>query len=346
MEYRIALDAMGGDNAPDAVVSGALMALRKYSDVRVLLFGPEARLRQMTQGAGDVSARLEIIDAPDVVDMHEPPMLAVRRKTESSLVKAMLAVKNGQADAIVTAGPTGAVLAGGFFRIGRIPGVERPALAPLVPGRKKPFLLVDGGANTDCQPEYLEQFGLMGSIYMQQVMGVPDPIVCLANIGEEPEKGDLLTKAAHKRMAEQTSYHFGGNVEAREFSSGQADVVVADGFVGNIILKYTEGLASALMGMLKDTMMSTARSKIGALLLKPALREFKKVMDYEEHGGAPLLGIRGAMIKAHGSSSAPAIMNAIRQARTMLERDVVGRIEKGLSGLSPRTSSSEGEEQP
>lgn len=333
-EYTIALDAMGGDHAPDEIVKGALLALDAFPDIRILLCGPEETLAALTQS--HTGGRLDILDAKDVIDIHEPPMLAVRRKTESSLVKGMLAVKEKRAQALVSAGPTGAVLAGGVLRIGRIQGIDRPALAPLVPGRSKSFLLIDGGANTDCQPEYLEQFGLMGSVYMQKVLGIETPNVCLANIGEEPEKGDQLAKAAHQLMAAQKAYHFGGNVEAREFPSSQADVVVADGFIGNIILKYTEGLASALVGMLKDELMRDTRSKIGAGILKPALKRFKNKMNYEEHGGAPLLGVKGALIKAHGSSNATAIMNAIRQARTMVVGDVAGQIEKGLGQLSSK----------
>lgn len=337
-EYRIAVDAMGGDHAPDEIVKGSILALRMFPDIRVLLFGAEAALTPLTKDATDVLDRLEIVDSPDVISIHEAPMIAVRRKTEASLVKATMAVKANQADAVVTAGPTGAVLAAGVLRVQRIKGIERPALAPVVPGRKKPFLLIDCGANVDCQPEYLEQFGLMGSIYMESVMGIQNPNVCLANIGEEEEKGDQLAKSAFQRLKAQTAYKFGGNVEAREIPSGVADVVVCDGFVGNIILKYTEGLAMALMGMLKDALMSSTRSKLGAMLLKPALNSFKNKMNYEETGGAPLLGVNGAMVKAHGSSNANAFMNAIRQARAMLEGDVVGKIQRGLSNLSPKSS--------
>lgn len=342
-EYIIAVDAMGGDHAPEEIVKGALMALGRFSDIRMLLFGPKARIEALLGDAPDARSRAEVFDAPDVIDMHEAPMMAVRKKLNSSLVQAMLAVKESRAQAVVSAGSTGAILAGGVLRIGRIAGLDRPALAPLVPGRKKPFLLIDGGANADCQPEYLEQFGLMGSIYMRQVMDIERPNVCLANIGEEPEKGNKLAKEAFGLMQTQFAYHFGGNVEAREISHGQADVVVCDGFVGNIILKYTEGLASALTGMLKDEMTSGTRAKLGALLMKPALKSFKNKMNYEEHGGAPLLGVKGAVIKAHGSSNATALMNAIGQARRMVEGDVVGRIERGLQQLSPKGDQSKKE---
>ena len=333
-EYIIALDAMGGDQAPDAIVAGAIAALRHYDDIRVLLAGPEARMEQLLNGAEDVRDRVEILPANDVIQMDESPMLAVRRKVDSSMVRAMLAVREGRAGAVVSAGNTGAVLAGGMLRIGRIPGIERPALAPVIPGVKKPFLLIDAGANVDCQPRYLEQFGLMGSVYMHSVMGVEKPAVGLVNIGAEAEKGNKLTKEAYQLMQAQTSYFFAGNAEARDIPTGDYDVVVADGFDGNIILKYTEGLAGAMMGMLKANLMASKVSKIGAALSRPAFRKFKRSMDYNAYGGAPLLGVEGAVIKAHGASGETAIMNALRQARDMLAGDVAGRIREGLSGLA------------
>ena len=333
-EYTIALDAMGGDQAPDAIVSGAIEALRRYEDIRVILAGPEARLEALLTKAEDVRNRVEILPADDVIAMDESPMLAVRQKVNSSMVQAMLAVREGRAGAVVSAGNTGALLAGGMLRIGRIQGIERPALAPVIPGVKKPFLLIDAGANVDCQPRYLVQFGLMGSVYMHSVMGVEKPAVGLVNIGTEAEKGNKLTKETHQLMLSQTSYHFAGNVEARDVPTGDFDVVVADGFDGNIILKYTEGLASAMMGMLKKNLMATKTTKIGAALSRPAYRQFKRSMDYNAYGGAPLLGVEGAVVKAHGSSGDTAIMNAIRQARNMLVGDVAGKIREGLSGLT------------
>lgn len=332
MQITIAVDAMGGDNAPRAIVEGCLMALREAEDLKILLFGPTGTLQPLAAGAPQ--GRLEIREAPEVISMHEAPVLAVRRKANSSMVAAMLAVKSGEAQAVVSAGSTGAVLAGGMLRVGRIRGIERPALAPVIPGRKKPFLLIDCGANVDSQPEYLEQFGLMGSVYMEKVMGVARPQVGLVNIGAEPEKGNRLYKEAHQLMSRQTAYEFCGNVEAREIPAGQADVVVADGFDGNLILKYTEGLAGALTGMLKDELMASWRSKLGALLIMPAMRRFKARMDYEQHGGAPLLGVEGAVVKAHGSSSAAAFKNAVHQARRMVTGEVVERIREGVARIS------------
>ncbi len=329
-EYVVAVDAMGGDNAPGAIVEGCRMAVAEMPDVRILLAGAPEAVEPLLGGA----PRIELIPASEAIDPHEPPLLAVRKKHDSSMVRCALAVKEGRARAMVSAGSTGAVLACGILRIGRIPGIDRPALAPVLPGTQKPFLLIDCGANVDCQPEYLRQFGLMGSVYMQKVMGVAAPDVRLANIGEEPEKGSRLYKEAHELMRAQRAYRFGGNIEAREIPSGAADAVVADGFDGNLILKYTEGMAGALTGMLKAEMRSSLRTKLGALMVKPALRAFKKRMDYEQYGGAPLLGVSGAVVKAHGSSNAVAVMNAIRQARRMIEGDVAGLIASGVSALA------------
>ena len=333
-EYVIALDAMGGDQAPDAIVAGAVAALRRYQDIRILLAGPQSRLEALLRDARDVRERVEILPADEVIEMEEPPMLAVRKKVNSSMVQAMMAVREKRAGAVVSAGNTGAILAGGMLRIGRIQGIERPALAPVIPGAKKPFLLIDAGANVDCQPKYLVQFGLMGSVYMKTVMGVEDPAVGLVNIGAEAEKGNKLTKETYQLMQAQTSYRFAGNAEARDIPTGDFDVVVADGSDGNIILKYTEGIVGAMMGMLKANLMASKVSKIGAALSRPAFRKFKRSMDYNAYGGAPLLGVEGAVIKAHGASGATAIMNALRQAYTMLSGDVAGKIREGLSGLS------------
>ena len=333
-EYTIALDAMGGDQAPDAIVAGAIAALKRFEDIRVLLAGPQKRLEALLDGAGDVQGRAEILPADDVIQMDESPMLAVRQKVNSSMVQAMLAVREGRAGAVVSAGNTGALLAGGMLRIGRIPGIERPALAPVIPGVKKPFLLIDAGANVDCQPRYLVQFGLMGSVYMHSVMDVERPAVGLVNIGAEAEKGNKLTKETYQLMQAQSSYYFAGNAEARDIPRGDFDVVGADGFDGNIILKYTEGLASAMMGMLKGNLNASKVTRQGAALSRPAFRKFKRSMDYNAYGGAPLLGVEGAVIKAHGASGKTAIMNAVRQARTMLAGDVAGKIREGLSGLA------------
>ena len=340
-QYVIALDAMGGDNAPDAIVDGAIRALRRFKDIKIMLVGPQEKLRELTASASDVQDRIIIENATQVIEMEESPMMAVRAKKDSSLVVAMNAVREGRAGAVVSAGSTGAVLAGGMFKIGRIPGIERPALAPILPGLRKNFMLIDCGANVDCQHKYLLQFGMMGSAYMKGVMDVQDPRVGLVNIGAEAEKGNKLVKETYTLMQQQSGYNFVGNCEARDIFTGDFDVVVADGFAGNIILKHTEGLAKALFTMIKEELMSSLGTKLGAMLAKPAFRKVKRRMDYNAVGGAPLLGVNGAVVKAHGSSGGEAIENAIRQARRMLEGDVVGKISAGLQNLEEANQSNE-----
>ena len=333
-KYRIAIDAMGGDNAPQAIVAGALKALRQCSDIQILLAGPGDVLEGLIGSAAEKD-RIEIIPAAEVISMEEAPMMAVRKKADSSMVRAMMAVREKRADAALSCGSTGAVLACGMMRLGRIKGIERPALAPVLPGVKGPWLLIDSGANVDCQPKFLEQFGLMGSVYMQSVMGIDDPAVGLVNIGVEAEKGNKLTHEAYQLMQAQSSFRFAGSCEAREIPSGDFQVVVADGFDGNIILKYTEGLVKALMHMLKDSLLSTSTwTKLGAALAKPAFASLKTRFDYNAVGGAPLLGVEGAVVKAHGSSGEEAVCSAVLQARRMVEGDVVNKIKAGLDGLS------------
>lgn len=330
---RIAVDAMGGDNAPGAVVEGCIQALRERADISVILAGQSQAIEPLLAGAGDVRARIEILEAPDVITMHEAPVMAVRRKPNSSMVKALDAVKSGDAQACVSAGSTGALLAGGMFRVGRIRGIERPALASIIPSTNKPYILLDCGANADCRPEYLVQFAMMGSIYMEKVKGYSNPRVALVNIGSESEKGNELSKATYP-MLEQSGLNFTGNIEPRDIPAGAADVVVADGFTGNVVLKLTEGLASMLLGMIKTELMSSTVTKVGAALSKPAFRKVKKRMDYTEEGGAPLLGVKGAVIKAHGSSNATAIKNALFQAARMIDGDIVNIIETQVGKIS------------
>lgn len=316
--------------APQAPVLGSLAALRKDPHLEITLAGVREAIEPHLKEAGDVADRVHVLDAPDVITNHDAPAIAIRQKKQSSIVLGMLAVREGGADGFVSAGSTGAVLLGGMLRLGRIPGIERPALAPLIPNGKGHFLLIDGGANVDCQPEYLVQFGLMGDAYMRSVMGIRKPRVGLVNVGDEAEKGNNLTKAAFPLM-EKAPYHFIGNLEARYITADEADVVVCDGFDGNIILKYTEGLATTLMGMIKTELMRDTRSKLGALLAKPAFTRVKKMLDYHEVGGAPLLGVQGAVVKAHGSSNAYALTSAIYQATKMLRGRVVQVIQDQLA---------------
>ena len=332
---KVYLDAMGGDHAPQAPVEGALEALGNDPTLEIELAGPLAEVQKTVdavfQGAAEsLRKRLLLTDCPEVITNCEPPMIAVRKKKQSAIVDGMLKVRDHQTDAFVSAGSTGAVLAGGMFRLGRIQGIERPALAPLLPNGKDFFLLIDCGANVDCRPEYLHQFAIMGDAYMRGVRGVETPRIGLVNNGAEAEKGCTLTKETYALLENDVSLHFVGNVEAREITHDQADVIVCDGFVGNIILKFMEGVAGTLMGIIKQEMLRDARSKLGALLAKPAFKRVKKTMDYSEVGGAPLLGVRGNVVKAHGSSNGHAIACAIVQAQKMLQGDVVGKIEKRL----------------
>ncbi len=327
---HIFLDVMGGDNAPGCTVAGALEALRENRDLCVTLAGDSAAIEALLKDCDDVKSRLTVEHCGETITNHDAPVMAVRQKKDSAIVKGMLAVHDGAADGFVSAGSTGAVLAGGMFRLGRIDGIDRPALAPLMPNGKDFFLLIDCGANVDCKPEYLQQFAIMGDAYMRCVRGVKQPRVALLNIGAEAEKGNQLVKEAYP-LLEKTPVRFVGNVEGRDVAADLADVIVADGFAGNLVLKSMEGTAAMLLGMMKDELMSTTRSKIGALLAKPAFKKLKKRMDYTEVGGAPLLGVKGAVVKAHGSSNAHAIACAIRQAVNMHQGGVAPAIEKALA---------------
>lgn len=330
---KIYLDAMGGDHAPQATVEGAREALANFTELTLELAGPkevvEAEVARVFADAPALKARLTVTDCPEVITNDESPVMAVRKKKGSAIVDGMLKLREGAVDAFVSAGSTGAVLAGGMFRLGRIKGVERPALAPLLPNGKDFFLLIDCGANVDCRPEYLAQFALMGNAYMQGMRGMENPRIGLVNNGAESEKGCALTKAAYE-LLEKSGLNFVGNVEGRDITGDVADVVVCDGFVGNVILKFMEGVAGTLMGIIKQEITADLRGKLGGILAKPAFKRVKKTMDYTEVGGAPLLGVSGSVIKAHGSSNAHAIACAVKQAVNMVKADVVGKIEARL----------------
>ena len=322
---RIFLDAMGGDNAPQCNVEGAVEALRRFPDLSIVLGGEADAINPHLAGADDVRSRIEIRPTTENITNHESPVMAVRVKKDSPTVVGMLQLRDKEVDGFVTAGSTGAALAGAMFRLGRIPGVERPALAPLMPHGKGFFLLIDCGANVDSKPEWLVQFGIMGDAYMHGVMGVETPRVGLINIGAEAEKGNELVKATFPLM-EKAPFHFIGNVEARDITNDQADVLVADGFAGNLVLKFMEGVAGTILGIIKEEMMADVRGKLGGLIARPAFRRVKKRMDYTEVGGAPLLGVQGAVVKAHGSSNGHAIASAIGQCRKMIEGRVAETI--------------------
>lgn len=317
---RIAIDAMGGDYAPDEIVAGAVSALLDFPLLAVQLVGPDESLEPLLATVeADARARITLVPANDVIENDEAPAMAVRRKKDASIVVATRLLKDGKADGLLTAGSTGAFMAAGLLILGRLPGVKRPALAPILPTiNGQGVVLLDVGANMDATPEHLLQYAIMGSIYAEQVLARPNPRVGLLNIGSEPGKGNDLAKAAYELLSLQP-LNFAGNLEARDLLAGKADVVVADGFVGNVVLKFMEGMAFSLFEMLKVEFTSDLRSKIGASLLRPGLRRFKHSLDYSEHGGAPLLGVKQPMIKCHGSSKRVAIYNGLRQALRFIE---------------------------
>ncbi|CUP69034.1 phosphate acyltransferase [Clostridium baratii] len=327
---KIAIDGMGGDNAPMAVVDGAVEALKEYSDIEIYITGPEEKILKELAKHDYPKDRVKVIDAKEVIGTNEHPVMALRRKKESSIVKALNLVKNKECDAIISGGSTGAFLAGCTLIVGRIKGVERPALAPIMPGRRGKFMIVDAGANVDCKPNYLVQFAKMGKIYYESVFNKENPTVGLINIGAEEEKGNDLTKETHKLLKEET-LNFVGNVEPREIPTGEVDVLVCDGFVGNTALKLYEGAAMNLLGIIKDEIMGASFiPKLGAALLKPVFKSLKVKFDYKEVGGAPFLGVDGICIKAHGSSDDRAFKNAIKQTRIFYEGKVIDKIKNEL----------------
>ncbi|ALA69197.1 phosphate acyltransferase [Geobacillus stearothermophilus 10] len=323
---NIAVDAMGGDHAPGEIVRGALMAAAHFPDIEITLIGDEAKIRPHVAG----EERISIIHTDEVIEADDEPVRAVRRKKNSSMVRMAEEVKEGRAAACISAGNTGALMAAGLFVVGRAAGIDRPALAPTLPtldGRG--FVFLDVGANVDAKPEHLQQYALMGHVYAKNVRGVEKPRIGLLNVGTEDQKGNETTKRAFALLKE-TNLHFIGNVEARDLLQGVADVVVADGFAGNVALKTIEGTALALFSLLKQTLTSGVAAKLAAAVLKPKLAGLKKMMDYSEYGGAALFGLNAPVIKAHGSSDANAIFHAIRQAREMVVHDVIGTIRAEL----------------
>ena len=326
----VVLDAMGGDNAPAAMIDGAIDAISKEKNVKVILVGIEDVIRKGLEGKTYNPEQIEIVNATEVIETAEPPVAAIRTKKDSSIVVGLKLVKEEKADAFVSAGSSGAVLAGGQLLVGRIKGVERPPLAPLIPTEKGVSLLIDCGANVDARPSHLVQFAKMGSIYMEHVMGVRNPRVAIVNIGAEEEKGNALVKETYPLLKECDGINFVGNIEARDIPHGQADVIVCEAFVGNVILKLYEGVGAVLVSKIKAGMMSTLRSKIGALLVKPALKETLKSFDATEYGGAPLLGLRGLVVKTHGSSKAKEVKNSIIQCVTFKEQRINDKIKENI----------------
>ena len=333
---RVALDAMGGDKAPTETVLGAVQAAREYG-LGVYLVGDEKVIRAELSKYDTTGLDLPVVHADEVIEMHEHPATAVRRKKNASMIVMLQLVRDGKALGAVSAGNSGAMMAASLFTLKRIPGVERPALGGVFPTKRNACLIIDMGANTDCKPEYLQQFALMGSIYMERIFNVPSPRVGLLSNGEEEGKGNQQVIDTHqllKQSAATLGLNFIGNVEGRDIPTGHVDIVVCDGFVGNVMLKLGEGLGESLLDLLKDQMTSKLIYKIAAAILKPGLRQVFKRLDYTEYGGVPLLGVNGSAIISHGRSNARAIQNALRVAKQTAVTGVAPAIAEGLNKLS------------
>ncbi|NLY48846.1 MAG: phosphate acyltransferase PlsX [Clostridiales bacterium] len=326
----VAVDAMGGDYAPKEIIKGAVLAVQEKPEIKVILVGQkDVILNELSVYEYD-KERIIIVNADEIITNNESPVMAVRSKKNSSIVVALNLVKSGEADAFVSAGSTGAVLAGGQLIIGRIKGVERSPLAPLIPTINGVSLLIDCGANVDARPSHLVQFARMGSIYMENVVGIRNPRVAIVNIGAEEEKGNALVKETFPLLKALPDINFIGSIEARDIPYGKADVIVCEAFVGNVILKLYEGLGMALLQKIKEGLLSTTRSKIGALLSKPALKKTLKAFDFAQYGGAPMLGLKGLVVKTHGSSDSIEIRNTIFQCLTFTEQGIKEKIEANL----------------
>jgi len=333
MATRIALDAMGGDNAPDEIVKGALRALEEYPAVTILLVGREEVLREKL--GNSIPSRIELVDAREVVDMTDNALAPLRRKRNSSIRVCANLVAEGRADAMVSAGHTGAAMTSAYKVLGTIDGVSRPALAAILPNAKGHVVLLDVGANVDAKPEYLREFAVMGHYYAQMIFGIAEPRVGLLSVGEEEGKGNQMTKETFRIMKE-TGLNFMGNAEGRDVFNGNADVIVCDGFTGNVVLKASESLAEMMGKMIKEELTRSTTRKIGALLAKGAFTDLKRRTDYSEYGGAPLLGVKGGCIISHGRSNAKAIMNAIRVAHDFATNRVDAKIREKISDLHTR----------
>ncbi|WLR52305.1 phosphate acyltransferase PlsX [Bacillus tianshenii] len=323
---KIAIDAMGGDHAPKEIVLGAVKAVESFSDIEIVLVGDENEIRKHMQEHN----RISIIHTDEKIEATDEPVRAVRRKKGASMVLAATEVKEGRADACISAGNTGALMTAGLFVVGRIPGIERPALSPTLPTVDgSGFVLLDVGANVDAKPEHLLHYAIMASIYSEKVRAVSNPRVGLLNVGTEEKKGNELSKQAYELLQE-APIHFIGNVEARDLLDGVADVVVCDGFTGNIALKTIEGTALSMFSMLKERLTSTFTAKLAAGVLKPQLLDLKAKLDYSEYGGAALFGLKAPVVKAHGSSNANAVYNAVRQTREMVKQEMASTIQNAI----------------
>lgn len=328
----VALDAMGGDYAPVEMVKGAVKAVQERTELIVKLVGDESVIRQELLNYSFPKDQIEVIHASQKIDTAESPVAAIRGKKDSSMVVGLNLVKNQQAHGFVSAGNSGAILVGGQLIVGRIKGVERPPLAPLLPTNKGVSLLVDCGANVDARPSHLVQFAKMGSIYMENVIGKKNPTVAIVNIGAEEEKGNQLVKETFPLLKECKDINFIGSIEAREIPKGYADIVLCEAFVGNVILKLYEGVGGTLIGMIKEGLLSSVRSKIGALLVKPALKKTLSSFDATQYGGAPLLGLKGLVVKTHGNATEVEVKNSLIQCITFNEQNISNKIKDSFKG--------------
>lgn len=327
---RVAIDAMGGDYAPVEIVKGAVDAVNEREELSLFLVGNEGRVEAELAKYQFDRERIQMVPSTEEIGCDEAPVMAIRKKKDSSIVVALNLVKEGKADAFVSAGSSGAILVGGQFIIGRIKGIERPPLAPLMPTLKGVSLLIDCGANVDARPSHLLQFAQMGSIYMENILGISNPKVAIVNIGAEEAKGNALVKETYPLLKECKGINFIGSIEARDIPYGAADVIVSEAFVGNVILKLSEGLSGALVSAIKDGMVSSAKSKVGALLVKPALKETLKKFDATEYGGAPLLGLNGLVVKVHGSSKSKEVKNALIQCIQFKAQRINDKIKENI----------------
>ncbi len=335
---RIAVDAFGGDHAPDEIIKGAMQAVESV-DCEIVLVGDETVISEKLKTFGYTGNNIFVHHASEVIEGNDSPVEAIRHKKDSSMVVALTLCKQGEVDAVVSAGNTGAYLAGAFRYVGRIKGIKRPALSAFMPTvNKTKSVIMDVGANADCKPEYLAQFAQMGSLYAEKVLGIENPKVYLVNIGTEEHKGNELSQKAYDMMKENKNINFCGNIESRDLTAGFADVIVCDGFTGNVIIKSIEGTASALFGLIKKSFMKTVATKISAIVMKAHLKELKSMLDASEYGGVPLLGIDGIVIKAHGNSNAKAFANAIKSAAVFAS---TGLNDELRNLYSPKTAESE-----
>ena len=328
---KVALDAMGGDNAPVEIIKGGVDAINENSKVKVFFVGQEEVIKAELAKYKYNADQAEVVNATEVIETAEPPVMAIRKKKDSSIVKALTMVREGVCDAYVSAGSTGATLVGGQVIVGRLKGIERPALAPLIPTETGVSLLIDCGANVDAKPSQLVQYAKIGSVYMENIMGIKNPKVGIVNNGAEEEKGNALVKETFPLLKNCPEINFVGSVEARDIPKGVVDVVVCEAFVGNVVLKLYEGVGATLINKVKAGMMSSLRSKIGALLVKPALKQTLKSFDLEQYGGAPMLGLNGLVVKTHGSSKSVEIKNSVLQCVTFSEQNINEKIEDIIS---------------